>query len=377
MKKSLNKTQMVISGQADASSGDDSLQMVIRNRIPFLIPMEYEEIDSQIRLLYDISSCISFSESLDGARLSQKSLIRLTREIGACLEKLQEYLLDPRLLMLCPDCIFMNPETKGFFFCYNPFYQGMQEEDLQGLFERIIAGIDYEDQELVRMAYEMFMAVQEEHVRWKDVENILEKKKQNEPIRLEAPELRPERYRQLRSAEYPEWEQENDRMDEDDCYEEAEKFEERKKEGFFQNLRSYMKQNSIREILTDIDDGMILQKIREECPDRGSDAERDRIPAHVMEGTGDLSSQRIVLLRYPFYIGKLPGKSDYILDRDTVSRNHLCIIKDPEESGCCMIVDQKSRNGTYLNGKRIRPLAKERIRTGDHIRLADAEFVFR
>ena len=426
-----------------------------------------------------------------------------------------------------------SANIRGFSFCYNPFYQGDQAEDLQALFERIIACIDYEDQELVRMTYEMFSAVQGENVHWKNVEAILRRYRDQDPapvdpelyIRREDEDFRPSRYRELRRSDDPgesknsshfkndkgyrsrrnngnndkckEFEgdagferyerngskkgyggngrndskkgyggngrndskkgygrNERNKSREDhggnegyDSYSGDDDFdsnghhggngrcgsfasykdsykdsyedlygdpygpygepmggasrpnrkedgrvdggdedlewgrfesgpEEPPKEGFFQNLRGYLKKHSFREVLTDIDDGLILQKIHDEAAESRKDAGGEPLRRHVLEGVGDQAKEYIELVRFPFYIGKMQGKSDYILDRDTVSRNHLCICRDTHQEDCCLIIDQKSRNGTYLNGKRIRPLVKERIQEGDHIRLADAEFVF-
>ena len=458
VKRSLNRTDMVISGLEGALAADDSLQMVVQNQIPFLVPMQYEEIDSRMRLVYDISSRLSLTEYLEGRRLSRRELTGLIRGIGACSKKLQEYLLDPKLLMLRPDCIFTNPQSAagprgqaaamaeegrdpamdgkigGFCFCYHPFYQGRQQDDLQALFERIIACIDYEDQELVRITYEMFSAVQDESVQWKDVEAILSKDRHspeavfrdfysgNDPaqidpalyIRADGQNLRKgdssewrraddaqgrdrgkDRYQNLRKGDSPGWRraenargrarEDEDRRDSrsrddaDDGLDWAHFDagpEESPKEGFLPKLRCYLKNHSFREVLTDIDDGLILQKIHDEDAGNEKNADGIRMRHHALEGVGDQAKEYIELVRFPFYIGKMQGKSDYILDRDTVSRNHLCICRDAQDQDCCLIIDQKSRNGTYLNGKRIRPLVKERVREGDHIRLADAEFVF-
>jgi len=395
--KSLNRVNMVISGQEGAQASDDSLQMVVQNRIPFLIPVSYEEIDSQIRLVYDISSKVSLTEYMKKRRLAKRELSCLIRDIGSCTEMLQEYLLDPKLLMLRPDCIFTDLQTEAaaevtgnaktgtgkqlFSFCYDPFYEGHQQMDLQKLFERLIACIDYEDQELVRMTYEMFAAVQREAVQWKDVEAVIREYPSAHDYAHVREQPDPELYIQTETQtdhetgedlswdiRHPDPEETLRDMPQDVPGKAP-------KEGFLSSLRCYLKKHSFREVLTDIDDGLILQKIHEESAGRKTDAGGAVQRHHTLEGVGGQTDEFIELVKFPFYIGKLKGKCDYILDRDTVSRNHLCICKDPREDGC-LIIDQKSRNGTFLNGRRIRPMVRERVHAGDHIRLADAEFVF-
>ena len=152
MKRDLNQTSMIISGQEGADPEADALQMVLQNQIPGLLPMETECINGQLRLVCHVSSRTMMSEMMESGSICREHLNGLIRSAGKCMGHLREYLLDPGQLMLREDCIFSDAKKQNWEFCFNPFYSGNQQEDLRGLFERIIACIDYEDQELVRMA---------------------------------------------------------------------------------------------------------------------------------------------------------------------------------------------------------------------------------
>ncbi len=73
--------------------------------------------------------------------------------------------------------------------------------------------------------------------------------------------------------------------------------------------------------------------------------------------------------RFPFFIGKDPKTSDYVLNKAGVSRYHLKIDKEGEYF---TIADLCSTNGTYLNGVRLEAYRPERVKRGDEVRIGPA-----
>jgi pSer/pThr/pTyr-binding forkhead associated (FHA) protein len=61
-------------------------------------------------------------------------------------------------------------------------------------------------------------------------------------------------------------------------------------------------------------------------------------------------------------IGRRPS-ADIVLDDATVSRRHALIL---ERDGEAVIADDRSRNGTYVNGHRV---SEVRLRHGDEVRI--------
>lgn len=64
--------------------------------------------------------------------------------------------------------------------------------------------------------------------------------------------------------------------------------------------------------------------------------------------------------------------NDLVLAHDTISREHATIRR---RRGSWQIVDRKSSNGTFANGRRATDWTS--IREGDEIRLGGASFIFR
>lgn len=86
------------------------------------------------------------------------------------------------------------------------------------------------------------------------------------------------------------------------------------------------------------------------------------------------TNERIGLDKPVFIIGKDPRKADYcISDNSAVSRYHAAVI---QKNALFYIIDYNSKNGTYINSKKILPHQEYSIKHGDQIRFANEEFWF-
>lgn len=88
----------------------------------------------------------------------------------------------------------------------------------------------------------------------------------------------------------------------------------------------------------------------------------------------EANHEEIQINKAVFRIGKASDCVDYaIKDNKAISRIHADIIS--RENGY-FIVDQGSKNHTYLNGNCIQERLEAQINDGDHLKLANEEFVF-
>ena len=86
--------------------------------------------------------------------------------------------------------------------------------------------------------------------------------------------------------------------------------------------------------------------------------------------TGD----EIPLDRPVFCMGTELGKVDYcVLDNPWVSRVHAEILTDRDQS---WLVDRGATNRTYINGRALLPNQPTLLENGQHIHLANEEFIF-
>ncbi|MDR4889946.1 DUF6382 domain-containing protein [Fredinandcohnia sp. QZ13] len=86
------------------------------------------------------------------------------------------------------------------------------------------------------------------------------------------------------------------------------------------------------------------------------------------------TQEKIMVSRKVFKIGRDPQQTDYTSKNKVVGRVHAELIT---ENGEYFIVDKESRNGSYVNGVKLVPKNKVKIKHEDKIKLANEEFEFR
>jgi len=83
--------------------------------------------------------------------------------------------------------------------------------------------------------------------------------------------------------------------------------------------------------------------------------------------------EEIVINKPSFIIGRLEGQVDYVHSNNAIGKVHAEIIT---RDGCYYLKDLNSKNGTYINGKRIDSNKEYEIKNNDKITLANSEFIF-
>src|ERR1041385_3700072 len=97
----------------------------------------------------------------------------------------------------------------------------------------------------------------------------------------------------------------------------------------------------------------------------------DSVVADYVEVWGNTGPRLVALDSDRLTVGKDPSNS-IALDDATVSRMHVAFERYPAGWS---VRDLDSRNGTFVNGRRI--LAEQRLRSGDDIRIGKTRLVFR
>lgn len=94
-------------------------------------------------------------------------------------------------------------------------------------------------------------------------------------------------------------------------------------------------------------------------------------PPYLLNGVGN---PKIAITKRVFKIGRDPKGTDHTCQNKVVGRVHAHI---SHENGEYFLEDNDSRNGSYLNDRKLQPKEKVKIRHGDRIKLANEEFVFK
>ena len=378
-RKTSQGTYMVLCHPEQKEADRYSLQMILKNRIPGLLKAEQEVLNGRISLLYDITSMESFASIMEKEKIGEKRFRTLITDMGNCTEQIREYLLDMDQLLFLPDYLFLDAGSGRFLFCFDPFYDGDHQSDIRELFDRILGCMDYEDPDYVKLVYELHVAVQKDNFRFSDLSELMSRTDDSEIVSIRGMfEKNPEPDREPFVP--------------DRSFLSVQRKEDVRpggafRPGIFDKLKVYLKGKTLRDVIADIDNGVFLQKLNRETKEPSVSGNRqvsgpgNRTPAALMQapvltGIGKNQDGLIVISGYPFSIGKPEGGTDAVIDSPVVSRMHARISEyreDPFEG--CLVEDLNSTNGTYVNGVRLDPYTKTKVRTGDVIRFADREYI--
>jgi pSer/pThr/pTyr-binding forkhead associated (FHA) protein len=98
-------------------------------------------------------------------------------------------------------------------------------------------------------------------------------------------------------------------------------------------------------------------------------------PAHfiVRNDKGDVL-QEYALEKHETVIGRAPA-SDILLSKDKLTSRRHAIVR--YENGAYVLTDERSANGTFVNGQQLEELSPRVLKDGDHIGIGEHELVFR
>ena len=101
----------------------------------------------------------------------------------------------------------------------------------------------------------------------------------------------------------------------------------------------------------------------------GNETALHRLVQFTQKGLKELKIDRL-----PYTIGKKRGVCDGIIESDAVSRIHARVIF---EGGTYYMTDLNSTNGTIVNGSRLKPGERQRLRINDEISFGRDLYYFR
>jgi hypothetical protein len=381
-------------------------RMITGNRIEGLLACQERHINDELLLYYEITSRQSLQSIYESSRMGMKELNGFFMQLQRVLEGISRYLLDERYLMLKPEFIFMDIETKELSFLYYPFEP--EEDYMTVLLEFLADRVDSEDKDAVRLVYKMLdLCMKEQFV----LDEVLKWFEEDYAEGNETEGREPE-YQDFPPQEIP-----------------LAPKEENKKVTFIPTigiLRLFlpllpaavlfciykMYQLSDRELVwfwaALLLDGVIFLAgicffLYKTVKDKKTEKEEEGLyreqslyeQVNVMTqqsygntvfipwmencenklyGTGKGNKNHIDLNRLPLTVGKLAGSVDMVIDDSSISRRH---VKFAREGNRIFMTDLNSTNGTFKNGLRLLPNTSEVLEPGDEIRLGKLKFIYR
>lgn len=155
-KRDMTHNYMVPDLTAAGYEDDYRIRMLTENHIRGLLPCSLKKINCQSHFFYDITSRQSMEHIYGSRSLNSADIRALLRGLYRALKEVKKYLLDVDRIVLKPDMIYMDIETREPYFCYLPGYQGDLLQSFRELTAYLLEHLDQNDSSAVLSGYEIY-----------------------------------------------------------------------------------------------------------------------------------------------------------------------------------------------------------------------------
>lgn len=400
--------------------------IVGRGGIKGLLPCNLRYINGQGYLYYDITSKQNVQQIYSKKHITRDWIKDFLWSLRQVRQELERFLLDAGNILLFPEQIFQDLESRVFSFLYIPYYEG--KNGIKELMDFWVEHIDYDDDLLVTCVYHMYEQMDQNG----DVyfqKQIFEDAKMLETAQTtevgkattqtaearegtlrttQTTEIREGASRITQTAEIREGASQTTQttgtnrvaaptterkvtrqtIEAGEITDSGQASEERtganpSKRRFFgifdgkkkdreirdqyrQNMQKIMSGYAVAEDTSYDEDDDYGRTIYIEEPAAEKETKR-----RIETSKGQL----VAVVKDPVLtMGKKKGEADIVLEDASVSRLHARITK---EKDTYFIEDLNSTNGTFKNGLQLQPYEKRELEEGDEIKLGRVVLIFR
>lgn len=368
--------------------------IVGRGGIKGLLPCNLRYINGQGYLYYDITSKQNIQQIYSKKSIARDWVKDFLWSLRQIRQELERFLLDAGNILMFPEQIFQDLESRAFSFLYIPYYEG--KNGIKELMDFWVEHIDYDDDLLVTCVYHMYEQMDQ------NGDIYFQKQIFEDAKMLEAAQMTEVGKAVTQAAEVGEGTARTTEINQM-AAQTAEKatmqtmeageitdsvqapdgristnpskrrffgiFDGRKKD---REMRDQYRQN-MQEIMS----GYAVAEESAYDEDYGK-------TIYIEEAAAEKEMQRkietpkgklvAVIKDSVLTLGKKKGDADIVLEDTSVSRLHARITK---EKDTFYIEDLNSTNGTFKNGLQLQPYERRELEEGDEVRLGRVMLIFR
>lgn len=352
-----NKRYMIVK-HADYLFGTFELQMILRNQISRLLPLQVILEDGNAEYWYEVGGMQSLEKLVQVSLLGEKQIKSLLYQLMELKDQLEDYLLTEDNICFDLSMIYADRQMEKMSFCYIPGLQ--QDGGITHLFEELLPFLDHSDEAAVKIAYEVYENCMQNGFVSEQCKEILRAPLMNRDMQTDIADDVEE------SLEY--FAQQ--------IRDESREIREPVKKKLFERKKKKEKRSkhTYRDVLPE---GMGVSCVAEDISNRDQTicfSEQDLTPVWILEYEGDGLEKDLSLYTFPFLVGKDEEKADGVLKSRTVSRIHAKISRQGER---IFLEDYNSTNGTYKNGTLIPMNTPVELLDGDKVVFATEIFTVR
>lgn len=370
--------------------------MIGRGGIKGLLSCNLRYVNGQGYLYYDITSKQNVRQVYSKKNITRDWLKDFLWSLRQVRQELERFLLDAENVLLFPEQIFQDLESRVFSFLYVPYHEG--KNGIKELMDFWVEHIDYDDDVLVTCVYHMYEQMDQNGDVYLQAQ-IFEDAKVLDAVRAaETDEARAQTMEAGKTAagktaagkaaagvaengKRVSRTTETGGMTDDERATEGRMGIGQPKKRFFGIFDGRKKDREMREqYRRNVQEIMSGQAVAE---DSAYDEDYGRT-IYVQEPVAERQAQRkletskgklVAVLESPVMtLGKKKGEADVVLEDASVSRLHARITKEQDVH---YLEDLNSTNGTFKNGLQLQPYEKRELEEGDEVKLGRVTLIFR
>lgn len=176
IEKTMNHTYLVLSRNTyfeNKDKEDYKLPMLLQNKIPGLLTASQQAINGENRLYYEISTLESMEEIFEKKEMDYNSVCEILKGCISIYSDIEEYMLDGEQLILTPEYIFIEPESRRPHFVYYPYYSSDSREAFMRLMDYILEKLDHSDHSTVMLGYNAHRVTRNRNFTMQEIENVI------------------------------------------------------------------------------------------------------------------------------------------------------------------------------------------------------------
>lgn len=154
-KRDLNHNYMIMTCEEEHIHGYE-MKMLTENEVSGFLPLSIRSVDGETMIYYEISSRQSMKRIFQHTEMGYEDLHALLFQFHKMFRVAEEYLMNVDCILLAPDYLYMNIDTKEIAVCYYPDNHLNAKEAFQKWMEYVLERVNHEDTKAVMLAYRIY-----------------------------------------------------------------------------------------------------------------------------------------------------------------------------------------------------------------------------
>lgn len=176
--RDFNHNYMVLE-KNEVTGEEYMIRMMEQNHIEELLRLQVRKMNGKTYLYYEITSRQPVSQIYENRSLKSRDIEQILTGIRDGMNRTRQYLLNNEDILLDPEYIYMDVDTRRIQLCYVPYSGQENRHSFLRLSEFILKKLDHGEQRAVDLGYELFHQASKENFGFSEIMQLLLKEKKN------------------------------------------------------------------------------------------------------------------------------------------------------------------------------------------------------